>query len=192
MAKKSKRPNKAEKKFLQLAYSKFYDIFNEVMADDFWKERSEYRFNRIKQGFFVYAELLDYEPIGLVIEHIKKTRPPMEGEVGSELFKFIRNVVVHFPYFERWDDVWVDKDVVNWNKEGRTIDRLLTKYEGRAEVKYRVWFANQKEMMYLGIKFPKNYSGGEKVFLKDMLSEKRGVLFAFLFMKKILNTQVEE
>jgi hypothetical protein len=50
--------------------------------------------------FAVYAELLNYPPIKWVIEHIKKARPPMEAEIGSELFKFIRNIVVYFSFLK--------------------------------------------------------------------------------------------
>ncbi len=52
------RPNKAEKEFLTLTYNRFYDIFEEVMNDAFWKKRKSYRFSRIKDGFAVYSELL--------------------------------------------------------------------------------------------------------------------------------------
>ena len=47
-------------------------------------------------------------------------------------------------------------------------------------------------MPYLSINFPNNYSTGDKIFLKDILSEKEGVKFAVILMKKILNTQVEK
>jgi len=60
---KNLRPNKAEKEFLQLAYNKFYDIFEEIMADSFWRKRKSYRFSKVKDGFSVYAELLNYEPL---------------------------------------------------------------------------------------------------------------------------------
>jgi hypothetical protein len=51
-----------------------------------------YRFSKIKDTFAVYTELLNYEPMKYVIEYLKKFRPPMEAEIASELFKFIRNV----------------------------------------------------------------------------------------------------
>ena len=105
------RPNKAEKKFLNLAYNRFYDIFEEVMADSFWRKRKNHRFSRIKDGFAIYTELLSYEPLKWIIEHLRKARPPMEAEIGSELFKFIRNVVSHFPFFDTWDEVWIRKSI---------------------------------------------------------------------------------
>jgi len=186
------RPNKAEKEFITLAYSRFYDIFSETISDEFWRKDSWYRFSRIKDAFFIYSELLNYTPIQWVIEHIKKSRPPMEAEIGSELFKFIRNVITHFPFFENWDDVWINKKLINWYKENQSVDKFLEKYKGNETVKYRFWEADKKRMTYLDINFPENYTDDLKIYLKDMLSEKEGVKFSIIFMKKVLDTQIDK
>jgi len=116
----------------------------------------------------------------------------MESEIGSELFRFVRNVVSHFPYFNSWDSVWIKKTIVNWNKESLTIDRFLIKYEGHEQVKYRFWEEQKKRMTYLIICFPKYYSDDSKIYLKDIISEKEGVKFSFILMRKIMDTQVIE
>ncbi len=72
------------------------------------------RLCKIKDAFSIYAELLNYEPINWEIEEIKKKRPPMEAEIGKELFKFVRNVVSHIPLYEKCDDIWRNKTVVKW------------------------------------------------------------------------------
>jgi hypothetical protein len=185
------RPNEAEKEFLIVAYNHFYDIYTEILADSFWARDSWYRLSKIKDVLGVYAELLKYEPIKGVVENLRKTRPPMEAEISGVLLKFIRNVVFHFPFFEQWDDIWISRQVVNWNTEGQFIDRFIKKYEGQSQVKYRFWEEDRKEMTYLSINFPNTYSAGEKIFLKDMVSEKDGVKFLVILMRKILDTQVE-
>jgi len=192
MKKHELRPNDAEKEFLTLAYSRFYDIFGEITTDSFWEKDAWYRFSKIKDAFGVYSELLNYEPIKWVIEHIKKARPPIEAEIGSELFKFIRNIITHFPFFNSWNDICISRQIINWNKEGQSVDKFLKKYEGRKQVKYRFWEAEKKRMTYLSINFPDNYSAGQKIFLKDMLSEKEGIKFSFILMRQILDAQVEE
>jgi hypothetical protein len=186
------KPNKIEVEFLTLAYNRFYDLYEEVMHDDFWKKDEWERFSKIKQAFTIYAELLNYEPLKQTIEQLKTARPPMESEIGSELFKFVRNVVSHFPFFNSWDLVWINQSIVNWYKKGLTIDKFLKKYEGHEEVKYRFWEEEKKEMTYLSICFPKNYLDNSKIYLKDMISEKEGVKFSFILMKQIMNSQVEE
>lgn len=185
------RPNEAEKEFLTLAYNRFYDIFEEIIKDEFWEKEKGYRFSKIKDAFAVYSELLNYEPIKWVIKHIKKNRPPMEAEIGSELFKFVRNIISHFPFFDNWNDVWVSKNLINWYREGQMIDKFLDKYKGHTEVKYRFWEANKRRMTYLTIKFPKEYTDESKIFLKEILTEKEGVKFSIIFMRQIIDTQVE-
>jgi hypothetical protein len=186
------RPTKTEKEFLTLAYNRFYDIFEEVMDDSFWQKEDWYRFSKIKDGFAVYTELLNYPPIQWIVEHMKTVRPPMEAEIGSELFKFIRNVIVHFPFFQSWNKIWIKKTMVNWYKEGKSIDKFLSTYQGRDAVKYRFWEPEKKRMTYLSINFPKEYTEDMKIYLKDILPEKEGLKFSFALMKQILDTQVEK
>ncbi len=185
------RPNDAEKELLNLAYPRFFTLFDEIMEDSFWEQDKQFRFSRAKDGFAIYTELLNYLPIQGVLEHMKKARPPMEAEIGKELFKFIRNVIIHFPFFDSWTDVWISRPLVNWHKKGQSIDRFLKKYQGKPSVKYRFWDARKKRMTYLSIGFPDNYEEDKRIYLKDMLSEKEGVMFSFILMKKILDTQVE-
>ena len=183
------RPNKAELLFLTLSYNRFYDIFDEVFNDVFWKLDPYLRLCKIKDAFSIYAELLNYEPINWEIEEIKKKRPPMEAEIGKELFKFVRNVVSHFPLYEKWDDIWINKTLVNWAKGGQTIDKFIEKNIGTGTIKYRFWEEQKKKMTYLSINYPIKYDE-EKIFLKDIITETEGVQFSLILMKRIINTQV--
>ncbi len=185
------RPNESEIAFLTLAYQRFYDLFDEIMDDSFWDKDQWYRFSKVTSGFAIYAEVLNYEPIKQVIEHLKTARPPMEAEIGSELFKFIRNVIAHFPFFTAWNDVWISNPLVNWYKEGQSIDKFLRKYAGRDPVKYRFWEPDKKRMTYLSITLPGEYGNENRIYLRDIVSEKDGVRFCFILMKQIMNTQVE-
>ena len=184
------RPTSQEEVFLSLAYNRFYDLADEIIEDSFWEQEDWYRFSKVINLFSVYAELLAYEPFKYVLEAIKKQRPPMESEIGGPLFKFIRNTFAHFPLFESWNEVWLTKGLVNWQKEGLTIDRFLKKYAGHTEIKYRFWEAEKKKMTYISINFPKKYDGN-KIYLSEILSEKDGVMFSLIMMRNILNTQVE-
>jgi len=77
------RPNKSEELFLGLGYNRFYDLFDEIMAEGFWKREGWYRFSKVSNIFAVYSELLTYEPFRYVLEELKKSRPPMESEIGG-------------------------------------------------------------------------------------------------------------
>jgi hypothetical protein len=184
------RPNKSEELFLSLGYNRFYDLFDEIIEDEFWEKEGWYRFTKVSNLFAVYAELLCYEPFKHVLETLKTKRPPMESEIGGPLFKYVRNILAHFPVFETWDDVWISKELANWQRDGLTIDRFLKKYSGHEEIKYRFWEGDKKQMTYMSIQFPPVYEDN-KIFLRDMISEKDGVKFSLIMMKQILNTQVE-
>ena len=186
------RPSEAEKAFLTLAYNRFYDIYEEIESESFWGKNGWYRLCKIRDAFLIYAEVLHYPPIHWVFEHLKKIRPPFEVEIGKELFRLIRNILAHMPFFEKWDDIWINRNVVNWYKDGQAIDRFLKKHEGKGEIKFRYWLANRKKMNYLSINFPTGYVSNKKIFLKDILKEKEGVSFAFQYMRYILDTQVEK
>jgi len=184
------RPNKAELMFLTIAYNRFYDIFSEVMDDSFWDKDSWFRFSRIKDGFGVYSELLNYEPIKWALEALTKSRPPMEGEIARDLFKFIRNVIIHFPFFNSWNKVNINLSLINWQKDNKFIDKFIKKYMGKEVVKYRFWEPEKKRMTNLSINFPVKYEEDTPILLKDILSEKEGVKFSFILMKKVLDSQV--
>lgn len=184
------RPTKSEELFLSLGYNRFYDLYDQIIEDSFWEKEDWYRFNKVSNIFAIYSELISYEPFKLVLDTLKVTRPPLESEIGGLLFKFVRNILAHFPLFETWNDVWINKELANWQKEGLTIDRFLKKYSGHAEVKYRFWEAEKRQMTYTIIQFPKQY-GNNKIYLKDIISEKDGVKFSLILMRQILNTQVE-
>jgi len=186
------RPNKAEKEILNLAYNRFYDIFEEIISDSFWRKNGYYRFNKIRECFLIYSELLDYLPIRWALEYIKKARPPIEEKIGRDLFKVIRNLLVHFPFFNNWNEVWFSKSLVNWCKDDQSIDKFFKAYEKHDPIKYRIWDADKRKMTYISINFPTQYSEDKKIYLKNILTERDGVKFSIIFMKKILDTQVEK
>jgi len=45
-------------------------------------------------------------------------------------------------------------------------------------------------MTYISIRFPGEYDKN-RIFLRDIISEKEGVKFSLIMMRQILNTQVE-
>lgn len=180
----------AEEQFLNLSYNKFFDICSEVYTQEFWEQTPQYRLIKISQAFSVYSEILNHEPFKGVLNWLSKYRPPMESEISGLLFKFIRNVLAHFPFYDTWDEVWICKDLVNWRHPNQSIDKFLEKFAGKPEIKYRFKEKSKTGFTYVTINFPKTY-GEEKIYLKDMIKEEEGAKFALVMMIRVLNTQIE-
>jgi hypothetical protein len=185
------RPNKQEIQFLSVSYNFFLDVFDEIGSDEFWRKNPYYRLSRIKDAFLTYSEVLEYEPIGWFLDALKKSRPPMEAELSKEFCLFVRNLLIHFPFFKAWDEVKFTKGLINWSKPGRTIDKFMSKYCGHAEVKYRMWNGATKTMTYVSIRFPATYEDATEVSLADFMPEKEGMAFVFSLMHRVLMSQVE-
>jgi len=189
------KPNKKEKIILGLFYNRFYDLYNELSNDNFFNNSSEYRFLKIREIFSVYKELFGYKPIKYYLNYIKNGgRPPLDGFIVNDLFSFVRNVLSHFPIFDSWNDVYISKTLATWNKKGTIhnflIKSIKIKIDDRGTIKYRIWENSKKQMTYISINLPIKYNNTNKIFLKDIISEKDGIKFCICFMKKILDTQV--
>lgn len=188
------KPNEKERIALDLFYNRFYDLYEEISHNDFFKNTASYRFYKIREIFSVYKELLGYEPIKFHIEVIKRTRPPLEGIIVSDLFSFIRNLLLHFPIFNNWDDVYISKNLATWNKAG-TIHRFLEKsskikIDDKGTIHYRIWEKSKKLMTDISISFPEEYDDNNSIFLKDLVSEQEGIKLCLSFMKQILDSQI--
>lgn len=182
-------PTQTELEFLTLSFNRFLDLKKEIMADKFWNKEANYRFFIIKELFAVYCEILKYPPVQYVIE--RESRPNY-SDIGQGLFKAIRHILLHFPFFEKWDDVWINRSLVNlYSACPQFIDTFFRKYEGKPHLKYRFWEGEKKKMAYIMISFPRDYTQGEKVFLKDLLPEHDGMKFTTIFMWNILRLQIE-
>ncbi|HLE18805.1 MAG TPA: hypothetical protein VI728_11030 [Syntrophales bacterium] len=187
---KTIHPTKDEIEFLNLSFNRFLDLFGEIMTDEFWEQKPSYRFTKIKDIFAVYSEILKYPPVQWVIDANKR---PNHSNVGKDLFKLIRHILLHFPYFEKWDDVWINRPIVNlYSTHQLFIDKFLSENEGKEKLKYRFWEEKKKRMTYISITFPSDYTKGYKFFLKEMLPEQDGTKFSAIFMWDILKVQVEE
>ncbi len=180
----------AEELFLNLSYNRFFDICSEVFNQEFWERSPQYRFSRVSQAFLIYSEVLNYEPFEGVLKWLLKYRPPMESEISGPLFKFIRNVIAHFPFYDKWDDVWISKKLINWKNANKSMDRFLKDYSGKPEVKYRFKENSKSGFTYVTINFPAKYDD-MKIYLKNIISEEQGVKFALVMMTRVLNTQIE-
>lgn len=185
------KPAPHELLFLNKAYNSFLDVYEEVTKDSFWNQNSYYRLSKVRDAIQIYSEILEYEPISWFLEALKKLRPPMEAELSKEYLLFIRNIFVHFPLFTSWDEIEFTKDLVNWAKPGRSIDKFLNQFAGHKGIKYRMWNPKNKTMTYMSINFPPRYEEGTEIRLREFMPEREGVLFVMSLMHRVLMSQVE-
>ena len=107
-----KLPSEQELEVLNLFYNRFYDLYDEVTDDSFLNKDPKLRFFKLREAFSVYKELLNYEPLKNYIVWMKKGgRPPLEGVIADGLFSFIRNLLLHFPVFDSWNEVDINKNL---------------------------------------------------------------------------------
>lgn len=188
-------PKKNEKEVLILFYNRFYELFYEIFSDDFFERDATERFYKLRESFSVYKELLSYEPIKEYLKWMKKGgRPPIEGIIADDLFSFIRNLLLHFPIFDKWDDVYITKNLATWNKPGQ-IDKFLNKcikikVDSKGTVKYRIWEEKNQKMTYFNVNFPEKYDD-KNIYLKDIIAEEVEIKFCMALMREVLDKQVE-
>ncbi len=187
------KPNEKEKEVLTLFYNRFYNLFEEIVNDDFINKEASVRFFKLREAFSIYKELLSYEPIKAYLGWMKKGgRPHFEGIIADDLFSFIRNLLLHFPIFDTWDEVYITKNLATWSKVGQ-IDRFLNKciklkIDSMGTVKYRIW--EEKKLTYFDVNFPEKYDDNN-IYLKDIIAEEVGTKFCMALMREILDKQVE-
>lgn len=188
-------PNEKEIEVLTLFYNRFYDLYKDITNDEFLGENAQIRFYKLRESFSLYKELLNYEPIKSYVEWMKKGgRPPLEGVIADDLFSFIRNLLLHFPIFRTWNEVYINKGIATWSKVGQ-IDKFLhkctkIKIDNKGIVNYRIWEVEKKKMTYFSINFPEKYEE-TNIYLKDIISEEVGMKFCMALMREILDKQVE-
>lgn len=92
-------PTATEERLLSLGYSRFLDLYEEITDDKFWQEEAGLRLAKIKDICSVYTELLKYPPLEYVLANAKR---PHYALIGRDFTSFLRNLLLHFPYFKNW------------------------------------------------------------------------------------------
>ncbi len=183
-----------EKQVLYLFYNRFYDLYEEIVDENFYNIDANIRFYKLKEVFSIYKELTNYEPIKKYLEWAKKGgKPPLQGVIADDLFSFIRNLTLHFPLFNTWDEVYINKNLATWCKVGQ-IDRFLKKctkikIDGKGKLDYRMFEKKKKLMTYFSINFPEIYDNNN-IYLKDIITEGIGMKFCLTLMRDVLDKQV--
>lgn len=180
-------PAEAEERVLKLGYNRFLDLYEEIISEQFWSEEPSMRLTKIKDICSVYTEMLKYPPLKHILANATH---PHYMLVGKDFVTFLRNLLLHFPYFKTWSEIRFDKTLITTFETTGSIDKFLSKTHPE-DIKYRFWDSKAKKMTYVEVHLNTKYANNECVQLNDIISEKSGVRFLCIFMKGILMTQIE-
>lgn len=182
--------NEHEITFVTMAMERFHQLVENLNSDEL---TPEYRLFYIKELYSIFAEL-DNIPF---VKKYKADPPPPQEIIDvmkglDQTVKFVRNVLLHFPLFKTWDEIWISKSFAKAMIESSCKDRKnkpkgeIFKYlENELEIDgkaFRFRDPETKEEKMCLIKRPKNIGMDDKIYLKDILSEDQGA-FTLLSLK---------
>lgn len=180
--------NLIELQFNILANDKLQEISKEIKSEEFWEMSPEDRFYRYNKMYSLFTELTNYHSFKVFIKNEIETSDVDEIKIQGKFYKFIRHLFAHFPYFDKWDDVWISKELISWdqNRERQFIHTFLTEFVGHKPMNFRFKSDSNHEFANVTLNFPQSFNETEKIYLKDIVTEKEGVLFSRVAMNTML------
>ena len=75
------------------------------------------KFQLVKSIAGITSELLDSDEINEKMMEIAKSSEVNGDNIEDKFntFKMIRNVLNHFPIFNSWEEIYISRELVNWN-----------------------------------------------------------------------------
>lgn len=132
------------------------------------------KFEVIKQLASLVSELLDKDGIKKKLIEFANTSTVNgeDNEIKIETFDLIRNILIHFPIFESWDEICISKKLLKWNtdKNGQII-KYFEKNCNKS-FKYRIFLNENDEWIErhtITVTIPE-LNDDNTIYLKDILS----------------------
>lgn len=132
------------------------------------------KFEVIKQLASLVSELLDKDGIKKKLIEFANTSTVNgeDNEIKIETFDLIRNILIHFPIFESWDEICISKKLLKWNtdKNGQIIKYFEKNYN--KSFKYRIFLNENDEWIErhtITVTIPE-LNDDNTIYLKDILS----------------------
>ena len=111
------------------------DLYGIILYGDYYPVNDIEKFIILKNISILFNELLgDKENSTSFKELLSSTIVDKEQfEAKSSTFAMIRHLLVHFPIFETWDDIFITKNMLNWNGSNHkgAIEKYFLKYSGK-------------------------------------------------------------
>ena len=146
-------------------------------------------FEKIKLLALYTDELLNDKKIKKQYEKQLSYSEPNEEmrEVKLKTFSMIRNVLIHFPYYKKWSEVYITPEMLTWNKSWSTIKKYFDDNKGK-NIHYSVYvretYGGWKHSQEVDLTVPE-LKANTKLYLKDFISI-NDVIWTFCLIDSML------
>jgi len=178
-------PEPQQIEFLNLAFTRYLHL-RHALKNPNPSNTQEQKFYYIKELISVYNELEMFPNIksSLFSKHVDN--PILRF---GPLFKAIRNLVSHFPFFYSWDEVKFNRELVTCMKpKNLTIDRYFANEKGYLELPFRFVDQSTGRQIEGEIFAPKGYNNNDTVYLKDILCLQDAITLIVGYSHMVLST----
>lgn len=124
----------------------------------------------IRKVSFLIDELLSDDDMR---NQFEKALIHMENsEIKISVFSMIRNVLAHFPFYEEWNEIYLNEEILNWNNaKGKSIYKFFSENNAGKILSYDVYFklshSDKKIKHTINITIPAIKDG---FYMKDFIS----------------------
>ncbi|GGH16804.1 hypothetical protein [Mucilaginibacter phyllosphaerae] len=176
--------------YLTTCIGRFKKLGQIIFNEPFLEYHPNVRFSTIKDLYSIYNEI--YSANFFEENHGSDLRLIEFGEFQKELVKMIRNVLLHFPFFDNWNEVWIKRSLVTLTltpkRDGTysgAIEKFFLNYsEKKYAVRLTEYGGNQITTCLI---IPKGYENNDKIYLKDIIEERYVGMLSVGFMRILIN-----
>ncbi len=180
-------PTSDQEEFLQLGLKRYKELSKELLNNKGLSE--EQKFFYIKELVSVYSEMEAYPPLKNLLKDSPTNHPILTFQ---PLFKAVRHILAHFPFFSRWDDFYFNQDMVNcMNSPGKTIHKYFLAAEKHSEFFFRFKDIDNGEELNGKIMAPVGYDSNKNIKLTDILSLDDAISLIIGYSHMILSTVID-
>lgn len=178
--------NKSEEYMVNNLANRIREImssFEDPFDLDCWANQygdSQEKYLQLKECCLLINELLSYKPINnklldMANNDTSDKDNKTNNDIKYEMFTILRNIFIHFPNFQTWNEIYINEELLFWNSpRGSHIYRFFEKYKGKC-LKYTIYNKNKdteqwEQKKKVVIKVPNRVPKKKKLFLKTFIN----------------------
>lgn len=146
---------------------KFAEKIHELTSKNFYYNNPKIEI--LRKASFLIDELLEDKEMRYIFE--QSVSHMQDSKIKINVFSVIRNVLAHFSFYEDWDEIYLNEEIVNWNNpKGRCIKNFFSEDNEGKEISYDVYFklaySQDKYKQTIKVKIPSLKKG---FYMKDFI-----------------------